>query len=100
MPTELGSGDVARVARLARLQLTPEETARFADQLGRILAYAEQVQQVDTTGVPAMSHPFPDEDPHDREDVEGASLPVGEALRNASERDSSAGLFKVPRVIG
>lgn len=100
MPADLGAAEIARIARLARLELTTEETARFSGQLGRILAYAEQVQQVDTAGVPPLSHPFPDEDVHDRPDETHRSLERDAALENAPEGDQTAGLFKVPRVIG
>jgi aspartyl-tRNA(Asn)/glutamyl-tRNA(Gln) amidotransferase subunit C len=100
MPSELGPDDVERVARLARLRLTPQETERFAGQLRRILAYAEQVQQVDTSGVPPMSHPFPDPEAPARDDEERPSLPPDATLRNAPEADRGSGLFKVPRVLG
>jgi aspartyl-tRNA(Asn)/glutamyl-tRNA(Gln) amidotransferase subunit C len=100
MSNALGPADVERVARLARLELTADETARFAEQLGRILAYAEQVQEVDTTGVPPMSHPFADAADQGREDETRASLPLDAALANAPEGDRKAGLFKVLRVLG
>ncbi len=45
--------DVERIAELARLALTDDERALFARQLADILAYAEQMQQVDTSGVAA-----------------------------------------------
>jgi aspartyl-tRNA(Asn)/glutamyl-tRNA(Gln) amidotransferase subunit C len=100
MSNVLGAEDVERVARLARLELTAEETVRFTGQLARILAYAEQVQQVDTTGVPPMSHPFADPEQQGREDETRPSLPLEAALANAPESDRSSGLFKVPRVLG
>lgn len=100
MASELEPGDVERVARLARLRLTPAETERFAGQLRRILAYAEQVQQVDTTGVHPMSHPFPDPEAPLRDDEERPSLDPDATARNAPEADRDAGLFKVPRVLG
>ena len=43
--------DVERLARLARLELSEEEQDLFARQLSGILAYAEQVQRADTSGV-------------------------------------------------
>ncbi len=100
MASELGPDDVERVARLARLRLTPQETERFAGQLRRILAYAEQVQQVDTSAVPPMSHPFADPEAPLRDDEERPSLGAGATHRNAPEADRDAGLFKVPRVLG
>ena len=100
MPEDLGREDVERVARLARLRLSDSETDRFAEQLRRILAYARQVQEVATTGVAPMAHPFPDESPRSREDAPAGSLPRDEALAAAPDADRQGGLFKVPRVIG
>jgi aspartyl-tRNA(Asn)/glutamyl-tRNA(Gln) amidotransferase subunit C len=48
--------DVERVARLARLELDGDEKDLFARQLAGILAYAEQIQRVDTTGIEPTSH--------------------------------------------
>src|SRR6186997_3033947 len=52
MAETLTRADVERIAALARLELTPDEVTLFAGQLTAILAYADQVQQVDTSGVP------------------------------------------------
>lgn len=99
MSAEFSREIVVHVARLARLRLTPEEMDRFAHQLARIVAYAEQVQEVDTTGVPAGSHVMAPA-PAAREDEVTPGLGREEALANAPEADRAAGLFKVPRVIG
>ena len=98
MSTTLTIADVERVAALAHLELTDEEKQLFARQLADILAYAEQVQAVDTTGVPATSHV----NAHgvERDDVPAPSLTVDEAIANAPDGVPSAGLFRVPRVIG
>src|ERR1700726_4427630 len=47
---------VERVAALANLELDEADLDLFARQLGEILAYASEVQQVDTRGVPPTSH--------------------------------------------
>jgi aspartyl-tRNA(Asn)/glutamyl-tRNA(Gln) amidotransferase subunit C len=47
---------VRHVARLARLALSPEEEERYAAQLGAVLEYARQLEQLDTTAVPPTSH--------------------------------------------
>jgi aspartyl-tRNA(Asn)/glutamyl-tRNA(Gln) amidotransferase subunit C len=91
--------DVDRIAELARLALSDEERALFAKQLGDILAYAEQIQEVDTAGVEPMAHPFADAASL-RDDQERPSLPRDEALAAAPDADRQAGLFRVPRVIG
>ena len=91
-----------RIATLARLELTPEEIALFADQLTAILAYADQVQQVDTSGVPPTAYGV---GPHsaDRPDRVVPSLAIEDVLANAPDSErlrSGGGFFKVPRVIG
>jgi aspartyl-tRNA(Asn)/glutamyl-tRNA(Gln) amidotransferase subunit C len=94
----LTRSDVERIAALARLELTDEEAALFATQLTAILAYADQVQQVDTSGIePAaiLSLGAPG-----RDDQPAASLDRETVLRQAPAADRAAGLFKVPRVLG
>ncbi len=99
MPSAFTRDQVAAIAALAHLDLEPAELDLFAQQLGDILGYAEEVQQIDTTGVPptasvVMRHGA------DRHDVVRGSLDREEALANAPDPALDAGLFKVPRVIG
>jgi aspartyl-tRNA(Asn)/glutamyl-tRNA(Gln) amidotransferase subunit C len=81
------------VARLARLELREEEVERLGVQLNDILAAVGKVSELDLSEVPPTSHPL------DVVNVWGAdepaeSLPVEEALANASEREGF--YFKVP----
>ena len=48
--------EVRRIARLARLEISAEETDRTREQLNGILAFIEQLQAVDTAGVEPMAH--------------------------------------------
>jgi aspartyl-tRNA(Asn)/glutamyl-tRNA(Gln) amidotransferase subunit C len=98
MPTTLSREDVLRIAELARLELTAEEVDLFGRQLGDILQYVEQIHGLDTSDVPPTSHVL--NKPIDRPDVPGETLSRVEALANAPDAASEAGLFKVPRVIG
>lgn len=91
--------DLARIAELARLELDDSEQELFARQLAGILAYAEQIQRVDTTGVDPTSH-APGSAGAMREDAERPSLPRPASLAAAADADLAAGLFKVPRVLG
>lgn len=91
--------DVERIAALAQLELTDEEKETFTRQLAEILAYAEQLQAVDTSGVPATAHVHTPEGV-ERDDEPTPSLPVEEVLANAPDGAPDAGLFRVPRVIG
>jgi aspartyl-tRNA(Asn)/glutamyl-tRNA(Gln) amidotransferase subunit C len=91
-------GDVERVARLARLELSAEEKDLFARQLAGILAYAEQIQRVPTEGIAPTSHAG--DAATLRDDELRPSLPRDLSLAAAPDGDTGAGLFKVPRVLG
>ena len=99
MATVLSPADVDRIAALARLELTGDERTRFATQLSAILAYADQVQQVDTSAVDTAASFAPGGSAM-RDDVLQPSLDRDTVLSQAPAADRGAGLFKVPRVIG
>jgi aspartyl-tRNA(Asn)/glutamyl-tRNA(Gln) amidotransferase subunit C len=98
VPAPLTLAEVDRIATLAHLELTDEERHALAKQLADILAYVEQLQQIDTTGVPPMAHVNAHE--AERDDEPRASLAVADAIANAPDPVADAGLFRVPRVIG
>ena len=93
MPSDL---DVAYVARLARLELTAEETALFQTQLAQVLEHAEKLREVDVEGVEPAAHALPMFDVL-REDVPRPGLTQEEALRNAPRTANR--LFIVTKVI-
>jgi aspartyl-tRNA(Asn)/glutamyl-tRNA(Gln) amidotransferase subunit C len=102
MPAELTRAQVEAIAALAHLELDPSEVDMFARQLGAILAYAEQVQQVDTSGVPPTTYGV-GQHGVDRPDEVVPSLAIDDVLANAPDSDrqrTGGGFFKVPRVIG
>jgi aspartyl-tRNA(Asn)/glutamyl-tRNA(Gln) amidotransferase subunit C len=88
--------DVAHVARLARLNLTAEETDLFQKQLERVLEYAEKLREPDTSRV---------DDAVDgemifdvlREDEPRNWFTAEEALSNAPRQAND--LFVVPKVV-
>ena len=98
MSSPLTLADVERIAALAHLELTDEEKQTFTRQLADILTYAEQLQQIDTTGVEATAHVNAHE--AERDDEPRPSLSVSDAIANAPDGAPEAGLFRVPRVIG
>jgi aspartyl-tRNA(Asn)/glutamyl-tRNA(Gln) amidotransferase subunit C len=98
MAETLTRADVQRIATLARLELTGEEIALFADQLTAILAFADQVRQVDTSGVEAA--PAVASGDAGRADTPAPCLPRDVVLDQAPDADRAAGVFKVPRVLG
>jgi len=99
MATGFSRAQVEAVAALANLELSESEIELFAKQLGEILDYATQVQNIDTTGVPPTASVVTRHSA-DRPDVVAGSLDRAEALANAPDASGQSGLFKVPRVIG
>jgi aspartyl-tRNA(Asn)/glutamyl-tRNA(Gln) amidotransferase subunit C len=95
----LTRADVERIATLARLELSDGEKELFVRQLTGVLEYAEQIQAIDTTGVPPTSQVL-SKQPIDRDDTPTPGLSNAEALANAPDPSPQTGLFKVPRVIG
>ncbi|MGD9852918.1 MAG: Asp-tRNA(Asn)/Glu-tRNA(Gln) amidotransferase subunit GatC [Nitrospirales bacterium] len=89
--------EVEKVADLARLDLTESEKSVFGEQLSQILEYVDQLQAVQTEGIPLTSSVA--EIPSEwREDIVVQGLSVEEALANAPESDR--GLFLVPKILG
>jgi aspartyl-tRNA(Asn)/glutamyl-tRNA(Gln) amidotransferase subunit C len=95
--------EVARIARLARLHLTPDQQAQAQTDLNKILGIIETLQSVDTKGIEPLAHPLASvSDVHLRlrEDVvtEASSIERRAALM-ANAPGASEGLFLVPKVI-
>jgi len=89
--------DVSNAAHLARLELTPEQTERFGMDLGRILDYIDQLNEVDISGVKPPNQTIGQQN-FFRDDHVQPSLNREDALANAP--DVEGGMFRVPRVIG
>src|SRR5690349_17437271 len=104
MAETLTPEDVRRIAALARLELTPDEIALFAEQLTAILAYADQVQRVDVSNIAelkiAESKILDAAIPQFRADEPAPCLARDAVLDQAPDADRDAGVFNVPRVLG
>ncbi len=88
--------DIDHVAKLARLALTQEEKATFAQQLGSVLHHIEQLSKVDVSGVEPSAHAFAVVNVW-ADDVARPGFPVDQALRNApAQRDN---MIVVPKVV-
>jgi len=97
MPQSLTPADVHKVALLSRLKLSDEETARFAQQLGNVLKYVEQLDEVAVDGVEPLVHAVEICNVL-RDDVQAESLPRDKALSNAPKSDGK--YFLVPPILG
>jgi aspartyl-tRNA(Asn)/glutamyl-tRNA(Gln) amidotransferase subunit C len=87
---------VRRMAVLARLELSEEEEAAFAEQLGHILRYFEKLTELDTEKVEPTAHVVPIAEAY-RDDVVTNPAAPEELRANAPERDGD--FFKVPKII-
>lgn len=92
----LTASDVAKIAHLARLELTPEEEGPVTDRLNDILGMIDRLQAADTKGIDPMAHPM------------DATQPLrDDAVTESNHRDryqqiapaTEAGLYLVPKVI-
>jgi aspartyl-tRNA(Asn)/glutamyl-tRNA(Gln) amidotransferase subunit C len=98
--------DVAHIGRLARLDLSPEETVSLTHDLTEILGYVEKIAAIETGAADADAGSLPPLAPivgtgepvtPMRADTVGPSLPVAEALRPSADHDGD--FFRVPPVI-
>ncbi|HXF59615.1 MAG TPA: Asp-tRNA(Asn)/Glu-tRNA(Gln) amidotransferase subunit GatC [Candidatus Saccharimonadales bacterium] len=85
------------VARLSRLEVDPAEAPRFVKELQSILAYVEQLQSLDVSGIEPTSQVGAGVKTALREDVVVPSEVREEALEQAPDRDGD--YFRVPRVV-
>ncbi len=92
----LNPEEVGRIARLARLELSPDEAGRTRDQLNGILAFIAQLQAVDTSGIAPMAHAM---DVVQRLRTDAVSEPDRRDAFQAIAPETEAGLYLVPKVI-
>jgi aspartyl-tRNA(Asn)/glutamyl-tRNA(Gln) amidotransferase subunit C len=89
--------DVRRLGALARLELTDDEVAVFAEQLSGILAFAAEVEACEAAADPTEPSGGTAPSPM-REDEVRPSLSREDVLGGAPDSDPAAGLITVPRV--
>lgn len=97
----LTSEDVAKVARLAMLELSDAELEMFTGQLDAVLHLADQLEAFDVDDVPPTSHPFGLSNvlrPDVAEDDPDAEAVRREALAGGPEIEGDR--FKVPPALG
>jgi len=92
----LSIAEVAKVALLARLRVSPDELETFTSQLNSIVDYVAQLQELDTTGVEPLAHGIEVRNVF-RDDVRGQALEREQALANAPQRNQAG--FLVPAVL-
>ena len=92
----LSLDQIAKIAELARLELSSGEAAAMQQQLNGIFAMVDRMQAVDTKGVEPMSHP---QEAMQRLREDEASEPDRRAAFQAIAPAVEDGLYLVPKVI-
>ncbi len=87
--------DVEHVAKLARLELTEEEKTLYTKQLGDVLKYVDQMNEVDTSNVKPMTQVI-DFVNVMREDIPNQEIEKEALMSNAPDEEN--GFFKVPKI--
>jgi aspartyl-tRNA(Asn)/glutamyl-tRNA(Gln) amidotransferase subunit C len=96
-PPTITRDDVAKLANLARIDLTDAELDHLAPQLAVILESVAAVSGVAADDIPPSSHALPMENVMRPDEVRGSLTPE-EALAGAPEEEQQR--FKVPRILG
>lgn len=92
----LSKADVEKIAHLARLAISEQDIPLYSKNLSNILAFVEQMNQVDVSGVEPLAHP-----------LEMAQRLRDDAVTETNQREHfqaiapqvDAGLYLVPKVI-
>lgn len=87
---------VQRIARLARIEISPTEAATARDQLNGIFGLIETMQAVDTTGIAPMAHAV---DMVQRLRPDAVTETNRREAFQAIAPETEAGLFLAPKVI-
>ena len=95
--SSLSRDDVAKLAGLARIEMSEAELVELSSQFGMILDAVARVQEVNLEGVKATSHPQPIEN-ITRPDVVLPSLSPADALSGAPAQEEQR--FRVPQILG
>ncbi|WP_368496760.1 Asp-tRNA(Asn)/Glu-tRNA(Gln) amidotransferase subunit GatC [Herbiconiux sp. A18JL235] len=95
--SEITQEQVAHLANLARIALTPQEIESLTTELASIVDNVAKVSEVATADVPATSHPIPLQNVY-RDDVPGNTLTPEQALAGAPDHDGSR--FRVTAILG
>lgn len=88
--------DVRHVAKLAKLSFKEDEIAHFTEQLSAIIDMVEQLNEIDTTGVPVTTHGYPVVNVM-REDVVEEGTDRELLFKNVPQKQD--GFIKVPAML-
>lgn len=96
--TKFSAADIRKLARLCRLRLTDEEVTKYQDELSAILAYVEQLQDVDVAGLEPTNQVTGLQNVVRIDEEVDYGVTPKELLKNAPAQQDD--MFKVKRMIG
>ena len=92
--------DIVKVAQLAHLELADEELKTLGSQIAEIVAYVEQLNELDTTNVePAIGGLTPEGEQTDSSRNDEIAGSLGQKTALAEAPDPASGHFRVPKVL-
>lgn len=93
---EIDKKTVEKMAHLARLELSEQESEKMVEDLSKILNWMDQLKELDTTNVQPLTH-MSEEVNVFREDIAKNELSREKGLKNAPSQNGE--YFQVPKVI-
>ncbi|HEX8889149.1 MAG TPA: Asp-tRNA(Asn)/Glu-tRNA(Gln) amidotransferase subunit GatC [Pyrinomonadaceae bacterium] len=92
--------DIEKIAQLAHLEITAEERKTVTPQLASIVAYVEQLNELDTSAVEPSTGGLSPEDEGSNSLRDDVVLPsLGQTLALDQAPDAASGHFRVPKVL-
>ena len=96
----INESDIEKIAQLAHLEISREELHVFAPQMAGIVAYVEQLNEVDTSNVePAIGGLTREGELTDSSRADDVVASLGQALALEEAPDPAAGHFRVPKIL-
>src|SRR4051812_31029799 len=95
--TQFDEKDLLKLAKLSRIECSAEEQKKLLHSLKNVLAYVEQLKEVDTEGAPLCSHVLETMVNVMRKDAVGEPLSGNLSLSNAPPHPGA--MTRVPPVI-
>ncbi len=92
--------DIEKIAQLAHLEITAEERRAFTPQIAEIVAYVEQLKELDTSAIePSTGGLTPEGERTESSRVDAVQPSLGQKLALAEAPDPASGHFRVPKVL-
>src|SRR5687767_1307387 len=97
----ISESDIEKIAQLAHLEINDDECHTFAPQIAEIVAYVEQLNEIDTSGVePALGGLTPEGERTESSRPDEVQPSLGQRLALDQAPDPASGHFRVPKVLG